>query len=92
MNIEKIVEEFDKLFGYEIKEIQKEYSHCLSHEPDIRNFLIKALTSHTKAIREEVEGMKDKYSNTGASCGDNYVNGKNNTIRDILNLEILKVK
>ena len=31
--------EFEHLFGYEIREVQKEFPGYLSHDPDIKNFI-----------------------------------------------------
>lgn len=88
MNIEKIVEEYNNIFGqnhYKICEGKK----CICHKK-VKHLITKALTSHTEAIREEVERMRNKrvvdYSEIDKQKAYNHC------IDNILNLEILKVK
>ena len=54
--------EFDHLFGYEIKEVQKEFPRYLSHDPNIKDFikstLSQALEKREKELWEEYEKLR----------------------------------
>ncbi len=53
MKKEQWEKEFDKLFGYEIKEVQKEYPNYLSHKPDIKQFIKSLLKAKSIKLLKE---------------------------------------
>ena len=60
--------EFEHLFGYEIREVQKEFPGYLSHDPDIKNFISDLLKKRDSEIIEFINsGFKSPASDTGYS-------------------------
>jgi len=52
--------DFDRLFGDEIKEVQKEYPNYLSHDPDIKTYIINREKDLKAKIKKDLINIADK--------------------------------
>jgi len=93
-NKTKNLEDFDNLFGEEIKEVQKEYPNYLSHDPDIKAYIINREKTLLADIEKKVCKVKEP-SEEATDCNDcnkkykylsNYDLGYNDKTKEVIKI------